>query len=327
MTPQALTKLRQETIILCSLDLTYTIGTLSKLTGLSTHTIRAWERRYDALAPNRSGTNRRVYRTDDLERLGILQRVVDAGHSIGQVARLSTEQLRALDVQKSPVASPVSPFEQAEGDSNPFLVASQNAMLRLDPEALEDALIRGNASMGIFGLLNGVIVPLIGEIESRWVAGTLSISNEHMASAVLRSFLDQVRKSMPGSTSSPLLVVTTPQNQIHEIGALMVAIVAATQGWRVTYLGPNLPAEEIVKAVNQTSARAVALSLVYPTDDPLLSNEIRYLRQHLQPEVSLIVGGRAIESYRPVLVETDATVLTDLISAKEAFRNGIIGQS
>ena len=322
-----LTNLRQEFILVQVLNLTYTIGTLAKLTGLSPHTIRAWERRYNALSPDRSITNRRLYQTEDLERLTALQRVVEAGHSIGQVANLSTERLRSLDAQRSTVATPVRQDEVIVGERNPFLEAAQNAVLRLDPEGLEDSLIRGHASLGIFGLLEGVVVPLISDIETRWVNGTLSISHEHMASAVLRSFLDQVRKSMPGSQTAPRLIVTTPQNQIHEIGALMVAIVAATQGWRVTYLGPNLPSDEIAHAANQLSARAVALSLVFPTDDPLLPAELKRLRQNLRSDVQLIVGGRATHFYMNALKENHAIVLSDLTSAKDVFHDGQIEPS
>ena len=120
------------------MDITYTIGTLASKTGLSQHTIRAWERRYEALSPDRSGTNRRLYREEDVERLTLLKEIVESGHSIGQVAHLPTEQLRRVaDTDKPNVYVSEGP----SGDRAwQHLAACQAALEGLDPEALEEAL-------------------------------------------------------------------------------------------------------------------------------------------------------------------------------------------
>jgi methylmalonyl-CoA mutase cobalamin-binding subunit len=101
--------------------------------------------------------------------------------------------------------------------------------------------------------------------------------------------------------TAPPCIVTTPAGQLHEIGALIIAAVAGAEGWRVTYLGPNLPAEDIAAATQQQHARAVGLSIVYPPDDPHLPQELTRLRQYLAPEVALFVGGRAAPGYRETL--------------------------
>jgi methylmalonyl-CoA mutase cobalamin-binding subunit len=95
---------------------------------------------------------------------------------------------------------------------------------------------------------------------------------------------------------------------------VLVAAAATSQGWRVTYLGPSLPAEEIVGAAVQNRSKAVCLSIVYPEDDPNIINELRRLRQLLPPEIIIMVGGRASRSYLGVLQEIRATVLKDLTS-------------
>jgi methanogenic corrinoid protein MtbC1 len=97
------------------------------------------------------------------------------------------------------------------------------------------------------------------------------------------------------------MVVTTPAGQLHELGALVVAAAAASEGWRATYLGPNLPAEEIAGAAEQNEAKAVALSIIYPADDPRQGYELEKLRRYLRDGVVLFVGGRATESYRKTL--------------------------
>jgi methanogenic corrinoid protein MtbC1 len=109
-----------------------------------------------------------------------------------------------------------------------------------------------------------------------------------------------------------VLVVATPAGQVHELGALSVGAMAANLGWQVTYLGASLPAAEIAGATKQNQARAVALSLVYPEDDPALAGELTRLRELLPPEVVLLTGGRAMPAYLDVIRKIGAVQTKDL---------------
>jgi len=93
---------------------------------------------------------------------------------------------------------------------------------------------------------------------------------------------------------------------------LLVGAAAANLGWHVTYLGASLPAAEIAGAARQNRARAVALSLVYPEDDPRLVAEFAAIRQSLPPEIPLLVGGRAMAAYRDALKGVGAVLIEDL---------------
>jgi methylmalonyl-CoA mutase cobalamin-binding subunit len=142
--------------------------------------------------------------------------------------------------------------------------------------------------------------------------GALKTSHEHFASAAVRAFLLNPARNYAGEMSAPGLVVATPQGQLHELGAVLVAALAAEQGWRPIYLGPSLPAVEIAGAAVQNRARAVGLSLVYPEDDPNIFHEFRDLRRLLGPKVSILVGGRAAVSYRHEIEENGAFLVGDL---------------
>jgi methylmalonyl-CoA mutase cobalamin-binding domain/chain len=113
-----------------------------------------------------------------------------------------------------------------------------------------------------------------------------------------------------------MVVVTTPPGQVHEIGALMVAATATSEGWRVVYLGANLPTEEIAAAVLHSNARALALSIVYPVDDTRLPDELRRLDRVLPPHVTVLAGGRAIEEYAAVLDEIGAVAVHSLMELR-----------
>jgi MerR family transcriptional regulator, light-induced transcriptional regulator len=288
---------------------------VAQKTGLSPHVIRVWERRYAVVAPNRSGTNRRLYTDVELERLVLLAQACRCGHNIGNIARLPDDRLRLLAADCLQAKSQgVQPSE--------FITSALAAAKALDAPGLEAVLVRGAVAFGHQGLLCRVVAPLVLALGAAWHAGEITAAQEHFSTAVIRGFLGQMRPYAP-SDAAPLLVVATLTGQLHELGALLVAAAATSLGWRVTYLGVGLPALEIAGAVHQASARAVALSLVYPDDDPHLPGEVLRLRAALPPVMPLLIGGRAAASYRPALGDAQATFigsLDELFTALDAIR-------
>lgn len=126
-------------------------------------------------------------------------------------------------------------------------------------------------------------------------------ANEHLASMVIRRTLSWLIESGTRSEAAPALVVTTPAGQTHEFGALLAAATAASHGWRVVYLGTSLPAIEIASAAVQSRAQAVAVSLVYPSDDPTIPKELSELRAALPAGISILAGGGASAAYTAAL--------------------------
>jgi len=133
-----------------------------------------------------------------------------------------------------------------------------------------------------------------------------------MTTAILKPFLHNLRISYRPADNAPSLVISTPTGQIHELGALIVGLVAASEGWRVIYLGPNLPAEEIASASNAKKPRYVLLSIVYPANDPYIRKELEKLRSLLNPEVNIIIGGRCSDSYSEIINKIGAILMKDL---------------
>jgi methylmalonyl-CoA mutase cobalamin-binding subunit len=132
--------------------------------------------------------------------------------------------------------------------------------------------------------------------------------------------LDRVIDTASSPGTSPHLIVATPTGQAHEFGALLTAATAAAEGWRVTYLGVSLPAEDIAEAAVRTRARAVALSLVYPAGDPAVAHEIRRLRALLPDRVTTLAGGAAASAYRTPLDETGTRRVGDLGELRAMLR-------
>jgi DNA-binding transcriptional MerR regulator/methylmalonyl-CoA mutase cobalamin-binding subunit len=273
----------------------------SQASGVSPHVIRIWERRYNALSPSRTCTNRRMYCDEAILRLKLLRALTENGHRIGGVARLCTAELEDL-VKQLPAGAAANPAENFELPEQ-FIEAGIEASKRYDSDALRGVLLQARRQLGQRGMLHQVICPMILQIGSGWQHGSLRPSHEHIATAVIRELL---LTPVPGSQiamHAPELIVATPAGELHELGALIVAASARDLGWHVTYLGPNLPVEEISACAIARNARAVALSVVYPEKCPVIENKLRRMRELLPEAMRLIVGGRAAESYRTCLIE------------------------
>jgi DNA-binding transcriptional MerR regulator/methylmalonyl-CoA mutase cobalamin-binding subunit len=299
------------------------IGVVARRTGLKPDLIRAWERRYGAVEPGRSDTRRRFYSDADIERLLLLRRVANTGRAIGQVAGMSNEALQAL-LDEEPAPPPPSrralvlaQLGDLDEATESILQLCLSAAQRLDVRELELQIERASVALSRTNLLEKLLVPLMQRIGDLWHEGTLRPIHEHMASSVVRSFLGGMRGAFHTDPTAPHLVVTTPARQHHELGALIAAATAAGEGWQVTYLGPDLPPEEIAAAALQNGARAVALGITYPPDDLLLVDELKKLRRLLGTGVAVIVGGRASAGYGAVLGEIGALRVEDLAHLRE----------
>ncbi len=302
-------------------DAQYPIKLVARLTGLSAHVIRIWEQRYRAVEPQRTATKRRLYSHRDIERLNLLREATHAGHSIGQVAQLPTEKLGKLVAASSSLPAPTARPAAEEQKGISLLDACVAAIQSLDAEALDDALKRGATALGAFGLLQRVVAPLAQTLGDLWRDGTFTAAHEHFASAALRVFLGNSAKPFGALDNAPVLVVATPAGQVHELGALLVAAAAANLGWQVTYLGASLPAAEIAGTAQRRRARAVALSLVYPEDDPGLEGELTLLHESLPAEVKLLAGGRAMPAYRDALERIGALPIENLAQLGSTLDN------
>ena len=303
-------------------DVFHSIKAVAQQTGLSTHVIRVWEKRYGAVRPVRTSSNRRVYSSIEVQRLDLLRRATELGHSIGNIARLSPESLAQLLQNQStssdnlPLSRALSPTARTGSagfeDTDQLIATCIEHIRNLDHQSLEKALATAMVSLGHQGMLQKLIAPLARDIGEEWRLGTLKVAHEHFASAVIRTFLWSASRPFAASELSPDLIVATPAGQHHELGAVMVAAVARNRGWHVTYLGTCLPAAEIAGAAIQNGTKAVLLSIVYPEDDEDLPSELRSLRKLLPNDVKILVGGRASAGYQDCLREIGAVVLTDL---------------
>jgi DNA-binding transcriptional MerR regulator/methylmalonyl-CoA mutase cobalamin-binding subunit len=285
------------------------ISLVSRRTGLSPFLIRIWEQRYQAVEPSRTETKRRLYSEQNIERLCLLRDLTQAGHSIGQIARLGDGELRGLARRTPRDDAPQARASPAPADR---MDAAFAALQAFDSSALAAVLQEAQLQSGAFAALLKFVAPLVQEIGERWRTGRLTAAQEHFASSTLRAWLGAQAAAFSLPASAPVLVAGTPSGQVHEMGILLAGAVASNLGWRVTQLGASLPAVEIASAARLTGARAIALSIVYPEDDPNLGAELVQLRELAPADAAILAGGRAAPAYLPALEKARYTHVASL---------------
>lgn len=289
--------------------LLHNIKSVSLLTNLNVHTIRAWEKRYSAISPQRTDSNHRLYSSEEVEKLNLLAKAVNAGNAIGNIARLSLEELKTL----LPNNSEQSVVNISDNKSYEELISNSILFIeKFDQKRLENLLIENSVNLSKHNLLVNFIIPLLDRIGMLWETGKIRITHEHFAASILRTFLGSLLDNNANPENAPTILTTTPEGFLHELGALIYALYAMDFGWNAIFLGPNLPAEEILSAVKTSNVNALLLSLIYPNDEPRTGSQIRKLRKNLNNNFPIIFCGQAANAYSKFITETNSYLVNKL---------------
>jgi DNA-binding transcriptional MerR regulator/methylmalonyl-CoA mutase cobalamin-binding subunit len=263
----------------------YSIKAVAQATGLTVETLRAWERRYEIVVPTRDAGGRRVYRAEDVLRLRRLREATERGHSIGRLAALSDDGLaRLLD----------DPADRQElAASSAFVERILDAAQRFRSADCEQALTLAVAMLPPPRLVREVLQPLLREVGNRWHRGEFAISQERLVSTVVRRHVALMLDAYDRTARRGPIVFATLPGERHELGLLTSAMVCASRGFRVHYLGPDLPPAEIARYARETGAIVVGVSLVLCESLSTVRSQLEELVAGLPQETCVWLGGAA----------------------------------
>lgn len=279
----------------------FPIGYVSSQTGLSSHVIRAWERRHKAILPKRSKGRRRLYTASDIDRLMLLKQAIQQGHRISTIAALETSELIDL-IHATPryyPALPVSCKPPIGCDFQEVIHACMQAVAALNGMELNRLMQDAAVCFSRYDWLQNIVRPLMERVGRRWSRGKLRIVHAQRASEVVHVHLVRMLDCPNDHESQqPCLLIATPSGQRCCLGALAVSLIAQDHGWHPEFLGTNLPAEEIAAACSVLGPKVLALSITCRFDDRFMANELNRLCGLLDGRCSLVIGGRASNVYR-----------------------------
>jgi MerR family transcriptional regulator, light-induced transcriptional regulator len=292
----------------------YPLRAVVRRTGLSADVLRAWERRYGAIQPDRTPGGQRLYSDADVERLVLLQRATVAGHSISEIARLDRDTLEAL-LDRPGGTGVAGSIAAAESHLRDAMATTEG----LDSSGLEAVLKRAALSVGMEAFVDTVLPRFLRAVGDRWHRGAITPAHEHLATQTVRRVLSWIADAYDAPPDAPQIVVATPASELHELGAMLVAAAAASEAWRVLYLGANLPAGDIAAAATQAQASVVALSVVY-VDGEVALRELQETANGLPAETLMIIGGTAAARLERSLGDSRIRVLADLDALRATLR-------
>lgn len=276
-----------------------TVKAVSKLSGISAHTLRAWERRYNAVSPKRTETGRRFYTNSDVERLKLLGQLVDSGYGIGGIANLSDRELSNLAKKLEPNSNLTQSIQDSNSNTANLETLTADLLDSLQDfeiDKLSKNLNYARLTLPIKSFVLDIVSPLMGMVGEKVASGKLSIAQEHILSANIRDHLGQIMQSLGSSNiKSKTFLFSTREGDIHEFGILLSAILCIGHGFKVHYLGPNIPAKDLIVAAKKLKADVVILGTVQTTrnlNKISLSDYIEKIDQSLGSHTKIIVGGQ-----------------------------------
>ena len=233
------------TIIDFSDEPKYTIKAVCTQTGIRAVTLRAWERRYEVLNPYRSENHYRLYSERDIAVLRWIKNRVDGGLSISSaVSELKSMNRSGLwpeSIPSAPSALPTSPTIPPDQYAGKLL----QALLRHNESLAGDLLREANSLFDLATICTAIITPALVEIGEAWYRGEVRVTTEHFASSFIRGKLLSLLQTYPTRRSSPYIMLGAGPTEQHEIGSLMMAVLLRSNGFRVEYLGPDIPLEDL----------------------------------------------------------------------------------
>jgi MerR family transcriptional regulator, light-induced transcriptional regulator len=220
---------------------TLRIGELARRTSLSPEVLRAWERRYGLLRPERTPGGYRLYSDEDAERVLRMRELISSGIAAAEAARLALQE-----------ATPAV----AAGDLGAELGAALDAF---DDTRANLAFDRLLSRLSVQSVLGDAVLPLLHELGERWERGDATVAQEHFASHFLRGRLLGLARGWDRGGGPRALLACAPGEQ-HDLPLIVFGIALREHGWRITFLGADVPVETLVRTAAALEPAAAVVS-------------------------------------------------------------------
>lgn len=282
---------------------THRIHRVAKLTGLSRDVIRVWERRFGLLQPTRGANRYRNYSDEDVALLRYLKEQLDAGASIGDLARLGREELVTRVRTTVPRAAIVD---------NTFDRLLRELLSALDPFdriSFEKRLNGAVAVVPFEEALHGILLPLQEQVGQRWHDGRINIAIEHYVTNQIQQKIFAALNQLPVAEFGAKVIVACPPGEEHNIAALAVAYRCRARGCRVYYLGANVPIASLGKLCREVEPDLTILSFPVALPEAKAAELLQALAHELRPSTTVMAGGNGTLAMRDHFATSKIDVL------------------
>ncbi|MBK7579522.1 MAG: MerR family transcriptional regulator [Myxococcales bacterium] len=263
----------------------YSIRVASRLTGLSSDTLRMWERRYGFPNPERNAAGVRMYSQEHVERLMLVARSLKAGYRAGEVVSRTHDELSALLASTATTGQDSAPASSS-------IEALIGCLERDDVASLQIELRQRANLLGAQRFIKEVCAPLLERVGDAWASHKLEVRHEHLLSRMLSTQLRVMSSAYEGATSDPVVLLATLPGERHGLGLDMAALYLALSGATPRVLGIDTPADQIAQAARHANARVVGLSVSASAELESVRDGVEWMFGALSPGTWIWLGGK-----------------------------------
>ncbi len=294
----------------------YRINAVAEATGLSTASLRAWERRYGIPSPTRGDSGYRLYTEADIDQVRRMVDLGDQGVAPSEAARIVRAE--ALQAAAIPVDEPPGADSDAYDAMVSRLLAAAEA---LDQEALESELYAAMGMGSAWTVYERIFSPVLVRIGAGWAEGRITVGHEHLASQSLGTALRSLVRLLRRPEAGRVIALACVEDEQHDLPLYGVAVLAATLGWQPRIVGPRTPPDALAVVVEQTRPALVGLSITVPLvpDDPEALFE-RYAKAC--GDVPWVLGGTFAAKYRGPVEAAGGQIFSGGAGALRALLEG-----
>lgn len=281
----------------------YRIKTAATKTGIPPITLRAWERRYQILTPNREDNRYRLYSDADIEVLKWLKFQVDSGV---QISQLALELKEMSNRGEAPALTQEDLFKpKSNAETFPFSETIDRLYQHLkkhDESRASAVFDEASRSISMIQLFEQMLIPILIRIGEDWYNGRIMVATEHFASSFIRARLMSIFQKLPPKRKGPRILIGCAPEDLHELGALMLAILIREAGYAIEYIGPDIPLDDLAEYAAEEKIDLIILSATTVESGKLLSGFKQLMDSHKRSPI-FAYGGAAF-SYQPDLKDT-----------------------
>lgn len=272
----------------------YSIKDLETISGIKAHTIRIWERRYHLLSPSRTGTNIRIYSDEDLRRLMNVATLLRRKYKISKIAVLGDDKLRDLVLL---------PPKGQEGTGAEIIGQMTLHMLHFDGPSFSLLLDQVIEKSGFGEAATEIIFPFMQNVGTFWQVGSVVPAHEHFVTTLIRHrFIRELTREQSLPKEGKAMVSFLHEEEMHDILLLYYSILASKKGYRVLYLGQNVPVSDL-EHLSGIDAITHALTVFTHALEPGKLEEILRKIADLLPGRRVILTGPQVRMHAPALPE------------------------
>ncbi len=259
-------------------------------TNIPASTLRAWERRYHILNPRRTSKAYRLYSERDIATIRWLHQQLESGMTISQASALLTAQQNS-ELPDTPGSPTPAPSPATPADLPTLVQRLYYAFLSFNEPEAEAITTQALAYYPV----DSVCLDLLAEAETAigdgWHRGEAPVTAEHFGSNFVRNKLISLLQMQPSSVGGPLVIVACAPDEQHELGALLVALFLRWSGFRIVYLGQNVPSADLLDTIRNLQPALVCMSAMTEATANRLADFSQQLALLAHPPAFAFGGG------------------------------------